>query len=113
MKHFFIILLLSFLVFKNVDAKCNTYLSPRDNTSKYIDVINCLNDKINSLEEELLVIKSQAASAAKAASSAASRAAAAEEAANRAADYAMDTNSKLDRMFKKAMMLDEDEGQRL
>jgi len=39
-----------------------------------------------------------------AAAEAATKASAAEAAANRAAQYAQDTNSKLDRMFKKSMM---------
>ncbi|MGZ4993219.1 MAG: alanine-zipper protein, partial [Methylobacter sp.] len=45
-----------------------------------------------------------AASAKSAADSASAQAASAEAAANRAAQYAQDTNSKLDSMFKKSMM---------
>ncbi|HEY8097695.1 MAG TPA: Lpp/OprI family alanine-zipper lipoprotein, partial [Methylobacter sp.] len=49
-------------------------------------------------------LKTSVAQASADAASASSQAAAAEAAANRAAQYAQDTNSKLDSMFKKSMM---------
>ncbi len=66
--------------------------------------IEGLQSQIDKLKTDVAKASSDAAEASAAASEAAMKAAAAEEAANRAADYAMDTNSKLDRMFKKSMM---------
>ena len=58
--------------------------------------------ELASLESKVSTASADAASAKAAAAEAASKAAAAEAAANRAAQYAQDTNSKLDRMFKKS-----------
>lgn len=66
--------------------------------------IDNLQEQINGLRTQVNSASSDAASAKEAAADAASKAAAAEAAANRAAQYAQDTNSKLDRMFKKSMM---------
>ena len=63
-----------------------------------------MQSQIDKLKTDVAKASSEATEASAAASEAAMKAAAAEEAANRAADYAMDTNSKLDRMFKKSMM---------
>ncbi len=67
------------------------------------DITN-LQTQIDDLKSSVSKASSDAASAQSAASDAASRAAAAESAANRAASLAEETNSKLDRMFKKSMM---------
>lgn len=66
--------------------------------------IEGLQSQINTLKTQVSEASKDAASAKAAANDAAARAAAAESAANRAAAYAEDTNSKLDRMFKKSMM---------
>ena len=74
-------------------------------------VVGCAtNSDIEGLQSQIDGLKSSVASAssdaasAKAAADAAAATAAAESAANRAAQYAQDTNSKLDSMFKKSMM---------
>ena len=64
--------------------------------------LDALDARVSSLESKVSTASSDAASAKAAAAEAASRAAAAEAAANRAAALAQDTNSKLDRMFKKS-----------
>lgn len=66
--------------------------------------ITGLQSQINDLKGELSRVSAKADAANAAAEQAASRAAGAEAAANRAASYAEDTNTKLDRMFKKSMM---------
>jgi murein lipoprotein len=66
--------------------------------------IDNLQAQIDSLKSEVSKASSDAAKAQSAAAEAADKAASAEAAANRAAQYAQDTNSKLDRMFKKSMM---------
>ena len=66
--------------------------------------IDKLQEQINGLKTQVNTASSDAAQAKQSAADAASKAAAAEAAANRAAQYAQDTNSKLDRMFKKSMM---------
>ena len=66
--------------------------------------IDNLQEQINGLKGQVSTASSDAAQAKQAAEDAAAKAAAAEAAANRAAQYAQDTNSKLDRMFKKSMM---------
>ena len=66
--------------------------------------IENLQTQVDDLKSSVSKASSDAASANSAASDAASRAAAAESAANRAASLAEETNSKLDRMFKKSMM---------
>jgi septal ring factor EnvC (AmiA/AmiB activator) len=67
------------------------------------DIAN-LQSQIDGLKTSVAQASADAASAKSAADSASSQAAAAEAAANRAAQYAQDTNSKLDSMFKKSMM---------
>ena len=67
------------------------------------DVEN-LQSQVDGLKTSVAQASSDAAAAQSAAADAASKAAAAESAANRAAQYAQDTNSKLDNMFKKSMM---------
>ncbi len=66
--------------------------------------IEGLQSQIDGLKSSVASASSDAASAKAAADAAAAQAAAAESAANRAAQYAQDTNSKLDSMFKKSMM---------
>ena len=66
--------------------------------------IDKLQEQIDGLKSQVSTASSDAAQAKQSAADAASKAAAAEAAANRAAQYAQDTNSKLDRMFKKSMM---------
>ncbi len=66
--------------------------------------IENLQEQINGLKGQVSTASSDAAQAKQSAADAAAKAAAAEAAANRAAQYAQDTNSKLDRMFKKSMM---------
>lgn len=66
--------------------------------------IEGLQSQIDGLQTQIATASSDAASAQASAAEAAAKAAAAEAAANRAAQYAQDTNSKLDRMFKKSMM---------
>ena len=66
--------------------------------------IEDLQGQINGLKGQVSAAASDAAQAKQSAADAAAKAAAAEAAANRAAQYAQDTNSKLDRMFKKSMM---------
>ena len=66
--------------------------------------IENLQEQINGLKGQVSTAASDAAQAKQSAADAATKAAAAEAAANRAAQYAQDTNSKLDRMFKKSMM---------
>lgn len=64
--------------------------------------IENLQGQIDSLKPQISAASADAASAKAAAAEAAAKAAAAEAAANRAAQYAQDTNSKLDRMFRKS-----------
>lgn len=66
--------------------------------------IDNLQSQIDALNGKISTASADAASAKAAAAEAAAKAAAAEAAANRAAQYAQDTNSKLDNMFKKSMM---------
>ncbi|GAB6139525.1 hypothetical protein JCM14076_02540 [Methylosoma difficile] len=66
--------------------------------------IDNLQSQIDGLKTSVAQASSDAASAQSAAADAASKAASAEAAANRAAQYAQDTNAKLDSMFKKSMM---------
>ena len=66
--------------------------------------IEGLQSQIDGLKSSVASASSDAASAKAAADAAAATAAAAESAANRAAQYAQDTNSKLDNLFKKSMM---------
>ncbi len=66
--------------------------------------IDNLQAQIDTLKTQISSASSDASTAQAAAAEAAAKAAAAEAAANRAAQYAQDTNSKLDRMFKKSMM---------
>jgi outer membrane murein-binding lipoprotein Lpp len=66
--------------------------------------IENLQSQVDGLKTSVAQASSDAASAQSAAADAASKAGAAESAANRAAQYAQDTNSKLDSMFKKSMM---------
>jgi len=63
-----------------------------------------LQSQIDTLGSSVSTAAADSASAKASAASAEARASAAEAAANRAAQYAQDTNSKLDRMFKKSMM---------
>lgn len=64
--------------------------------------IENLQGQIDSLKPQVSAAASDAAAAKASAAEASAKAAAAEAAANRAAQYAQDTNSKLDRMFKKS-----------
>lgn len=64
--------------------------------------IENLQGQIDSLKPQISAATADAAAAKAAAAEAAAKAAAAEAAANRAAQYAQDTNSKLDRMFQRA-----------
>jgi len=66
--------------------------------------IEDLQSQIDSLNTSIATASSDSASAQASAATAAAQASAAEAAANRAAAFAEDTNSKLDRMFKKSMM---------
>jgi murein lipoprotein len=66
--------------------------------------IENLQTQIDSMQTDVQTASSEAAKANAAVSEAVAKASAAEAAANRAAQYAQDTNSKLDRMFKKSMM---------
>jgi len=66
--------------------------------------IEGLQSQIDGLKTQISSAATDSATAQAAAAEAAAKAAAAEAAANRAAQYAQDTNSKLDRMFKKSMM---------
>jgi len=66
--------------------------------------ITSLQSQIDALSSSISTASSDSAKALAAATAAEARASAAEAAANRAAQYAQDTNSKLDRMFKKSMM---------
>lgn len=60
--------------------------------------LEALDARVGTLEGKVATASADAASAKAAAAEAAAKAAA----ANRAAQYAQDTNSKLDRMFKKS-----------
>lgn len=66
--------------------------------------IDNLQSQVDGLKTSVAQASADAASAKSAADSASAQAASAEAAANRAAQYAQDTNSKLDSMFKKSMM---------
>jgi len=66
------------------------------------DIAN-LQSQIDGLKSSVSQASSDAASAKSAADSASAQAASAEAAANRAAQYAQETNSKLDAMFAKTM----------
>ncbi len=66
--------------------------------------IDNLQSQIDTLNSSIATASANSAKALAASASAEARASAAEAAANRAAQYAQDTNSKLDRMFKKSMM---------
>jgi len=68
-------------------------------------VVGCAtNSDIENLQSQIDGLKTSVAQASSDAQSAQSAAQEAKDAANRAAQYAQDTNSKLDRMFKKSMM---------
>ncbi|MFA6162069.1 MAG: Lpp/OprI family alanine-zipper lipoprotein [Methylobacter sp.] len=68
-------------------------------------VVGCAtNSDIENLQSQIDGLKTSVAQASSDAADASAKAAAAESAANRAAQYAQDTNSKLDSMFKKSMM---------
>lgn len=62
-----------------------------------------LKAEVEGLKTSVAQASSDAASAQSAAADASAKAAAAESAANRAAQYAQDTNSKLDNLFRKTM----------
>jgi murein lipoprotein len=62
--------------------------------------LEALDARVSTLEGKVSTAAADAASAKAAAADAASKAAAAEAAANRAAQYAQDTNKKLDNLFK-------------
>ena len=62
------------------------------------------NKDIEGLQSQINSLKTQVSKASSDAASANAAAMDAKAAANRAAAYAEDTNSKLDRMFKKSMM---------
>jgi murein lipoprotein len=64
--------------------------------------LESLDARVGTLESKVQGAASDAAAAKAAAADASAKAAAAEAAANRAAQYAQDTNSKLDRLFKKS-----------
>jgi len=64
--------------------------------------LEALEGRVGTLESKVQTAASDAASAKAAAADASAKAGAAEAAANRAARLAEDTNSKLDRMFKKS-----------
>jgi len=64
--------------------------------------LEALEGRVGTLESKVQSVAADAASAKASAAEASSKAAAAEAAANRAAQYAQDTNSKLDRLFKKS-----------
>ncbi len=66
--------------------------------------IDGLQSQIDGLRSDLDKTSTAVASAQNAAREAAARASAAEAAAERAAGFAEETNSKLDRLFKKSMM---------
>ena len=66
--------------------------------------IDGLQTQLDGLRTDLDKTSAAAASAQSSANEAAARASAAEAAAERAAGYAEETNSKLDRLFKKSMM---------
>lgn len=66
--------------------------------------IDNLQGQINDLKGSVDKASADAAAALSAANDASAKAAGAEAAANRAAQYAEETNSKLDSMFKKSMM---------
>lgn len=66
--------------------------------------IDLLQTQIDELKIQVSTASADAASAQSSAADAAAKAESAEAAANRAAQYAQDTNNKLDRMFKKSMM---------
>ncbi len=63
-----------------------------------------LQSQIDGLKTQITKASDDASRAQASAEEAANKASGAEAAANRAAQYAQDTNSKLDRMFKKSMM---------
>jgi murein lipoprotein len=66
--------------------------------------IDNLQAQIDGLSTQISTASSDAAQAKSSAAAAATAASEAKIAADRAAQYAQDTNSKLDRMFKKSMM---------
>jgi outer membrane murein-binding lipoprotein Lpp len=69
-------------------------------------VTGCANhtERFEAIESDIDALKKQMEEVSAQASEANQRAASAEEAANRAAMSSEETNSKLDRMFKKSMM---------
>jgi len=68
-------------------------------------VVGCASTSdIENLQSQIDGLKTSVASASSDAHSALAAATAAEAAANRAAQYAQDTNSKLDNLFKKSML---------
>lgn len=68
-------------------------------------VVGCAtNDDIANLQTQIDGLKTSVAQASSDAASAQAAAADAKAAAERAAQYAQDTNSKLDNMFKRSMM---------
>jgi outer membrane murein-binding lipoprotein Lpp len=68
-------------------------------------VVGCASTSdIENLQSQIDGLKTSVASASSDAHSALAAATAAEAAANRAAQFAQDTNSKLDNLFKKSML---------
>jgi len=68
-------------------------------------VVGCASTSdIENLQSQIDGLKTSVASASSDAQSALAAATAAEAAANRAAQFAQDTNSKLDNLFKKSML---------
>jgi len=68
-------------------------------------VVGCAtNSDIENLQSQIDGLKTSVAQASSDAQSAQTAAQEAKDAANRAAQYAQDTNSKLDSLFKKSMM---------
>ena len=82
---------------------CPVDLSPHDDTSKYIEALKCLAKKIDNLQTQIDGLKTAVAQASSDAASAQAGAADAKAAAERAAQYAQDTNYKLDKMFRSSM----------
>ncbi|MDO9163206.1 MAG: Lpp/OprI family alanine-zipper lipoprotein [Methylococcaceae bacterium] len=66
--------------------------------------IENLQSQIDGLKTSVAQASADAQNAQSAAADASAKAAAAESAANRAAQYAQDTNSKLDNLFKKSQL---------
>ena len=97
---FFLLCFNVFFITPVMAEECNTNISPNMDTDKFIVALNCLNRKVEYLENQLIKAGSDAMNARSAAQDASERAAA-ESAGRDAAAAARETSMKLDGLFRR------------